>query len=1055
MKKFTTISLIFLFTFSTLFVNAQIIQWVEHFGGSDFDDISNNVVVEGNFIYVTGSFTSPTLTFPGIPPLINSGGSDMFVAKFDITGNCVWAKKGTSTLTGNEYGMDVAVNGAENVYVIGSFDGVTLDFGPPTTILTNLGGSDFYIAKFDMWGNVLWAESNSAGGVGDDFGNAIVVDGGDIYITGSFDSPNIGFGTWNLSATAFDIFVAKYNSAGVCQWAYNPTGSGDDYGTDIDFCSATNSCYVTGYFNSINLIFPSIVTLNNSDPSGTTNDIFVAAYSTAGVDFWANKPDGNDDDYSRSIAVDINTGDIFITGDFKSNPLNFGGTSIPLSNLTSFTPPTSNYFIAKYDDPILGSGNAEWANTAFANIDPVLNFDDVGKSIVTDICGNAYVTGWYNSKWIDFGTNPLLPIILTNETDNDYSEIFIAKYNTTGDIQWIYEGKEVGNDHGTGIAIQDDECDCPIITGWYESRLNLAGTFVNHSGPDETKDFYLAHICNYNCCQPLPCENPILLHTGQGISIGVNDPNWNITSPIGEIATTCIWHDMGWSYGPPFTGTQWISIDSIPAADLGTYTFERTFYIDPCYEPELCICVLVDDTAGIYLNDNYIGGAYSMYTPSVITAAGYGPFSPGWNTLKVIVDNTIASQMAFNLEGYYCCSSDPCDDVSVCYQQLDSCCFDIYLENNQPGTYITQIQFTTSNGFPSLNPTISTIPSGWTYTPPTFPSNILTLYPSTGPSGTFCEYFKLCLENDPGSNPQEIIIEWYGYDYNQDTLICYDTLYLECPDTCECVICENPIDTISTGPGAPGSLSADWTLIAAPIGVTLGPATHMGIIPGAWGAPLTGTNWISYCQNGGGMSAPTGLYKYVTQFYVDSLCICPSLKICIMVDDTANIYLNGNFIGTAFSQNNTTIFTHTTTTDFNINAWNTLSVEVINDPGFYTGFNLKGWVCCCECEDTKVTKWHFYQNAGLEFLPGGGTAPLTGGKISTSAIRDGEGCSVIHDKDGNLLFYTDGVTIWDRTHTRMSTPGGVSLLGNFSSTQSALIVPQPCNDSLYYVFTTG
>ncbi|MCD4745452.1 MAG: T9SS type A sorting domain-containing protein, partial [Bacteroidales bacterium] len=42
-----------------------------------------------------------------------------------------------------------------------------------------------------------------------------------------------------------------------------------------------------------------------------------------------------------------------------------------------------------------------------------------------------------------------------------------------------------------------------------------------------------------------------------------------------------------------------------------------------------------------------------------------------------------------------------------------------------------------------------------------------------------------------------------------------------------------------------------------------------------------------------------------------------------------------------------------------------------------------------------------------------------------------------------------------RTHTRMSTPGGVSLLGNFSSTQSALIVPQPCNDSLYYVFTTG
>jgi len=675
MKKFKNFSLIFLFTVSTLFVNAQIVQWVEHFGGSDFDDISNNVVVEKDFIYVTGSFTSPTLNFPttaGTITLTNSGvpgSSDMFVAKFDMAGVCQWATNPFPTSSCNNYGMDVAVDPEGFVWVIGSFEGGNLKFGtgPP---LLNSGGSDFYIAQFDMEdGDILWAESNSTGsGSGNDYGEAITIDRTlwEVYIIGSFESTTLGFNAFppitlnNTSAfsSGSDVFIARISNIWTDPcfiWAENPDGAGDDYGTDIDFCTPTptaiSSCYVTGYFNSNQLKFGANI-LTNSVSTGTS-DIFVAAYLPAvGAYTWARNPNGDDDDYSRSIAVDETTGDVFITGDFKSNILNFGGTSSPLSNPTSPGFPTSNYFIAKYYDYNSGLGNAEWANTANANIDPDNNFDDLGKSIVTDNCGNAYVTGWYNSYKINFGFPTTTK---TNTMPNNYSEIFIAKYNTNGDIQWIYEGKEVFNDHGTGIAIQDGECDRPIITGWYESKLNLAGTFVGHSGPEETKDFYLAHICYY--WQPWVWSDPIILHTGEYIPyIGEVDTNWTITSSDGEIATTCIWHDMGWSYGPPFTGTQWISIDSIPTAPLGTYTFERTFHIgSSCIDPELCICVLVDDTAGIYLNDNYIGGAYSMNTPSVINATGFGVFNPGLNTLKVIVNNTIPSQMAFNLEGYLCC----------------------------------------------------------------------------------------------------------------------------------------------------------------------------------------------------------------------------------------------------------------------------------------------------------------------------------------------------------------------------------------------------------------
>lgn len=91
--------------------------------------------------------------------------------------------------------------------------------------------------------------------------------------------------------------------------------------------------------------------------------------------------------------------------------------------------------------------------------------------------------------------------------------------------------------------------------------------------------------------------------------------------------------------------------------------------------------------------------------------------------------------------------------------------------------------------------------------------------------------------------------------------------------------------------------------------------------------------------------------------------------------------------------------------------------------------------------------WYFGQNAGLDFNSGEPRV-LTDGQINTD-----EGSAVISDENGNLLFYTDGETIWNRNHEIM--PNGEDLKGSFTSTQSALIVPQPGSDRLYYVFTTA
>ncbi len=89
--------------------------------------------------------------------------------------------------------------------------------------------------------------------------------------------------------------------------------------------------------------------------------------------------------------------------------------------------------------------------------------------------------------------------------------------------------------------------------------------------------------------------------------------------------------------------------------------------------------------------------------------------------------------------------------------------------------------------------------------------------------------------------------------------------------------------------------------------------------------------------------------------------------------------------------------------------------------------------------------WYFGYNAGVDFNSGTPTV-LTNGELSTD-----EGCATISDANGNLLFYTDGLTVWNRNHVPM--PNGTGLRGDPSSTQSAIIVPKSDEPNIFYVFT--
>ncbi|MFM7021725.1 MAG: gliding motility-associated C-terminal domain-containing protein [Flavobacteriales bacterium] len=95
----------------------------------------------------------------------------------------------------------------------------------------------------------------------------------------------------------------------------------------------------------------------------------------------------------------------------------------------------------------------------------------------------------------------------------------------------------------------------------------------------------------------------------------------------------------------------------------------------------------------------------------------------------------------------------------------------------------------------------------------------------------------------------------------------------------------------------------------------------------------------------------------------------------------------------------------------------------------------------------EYNQWYFGNGAALDFNSGN---PLS---KSGSAMFSTEGSASIADCNGNLLFYTNGSSVWNKNNQQMS--NGFGLKGDDFSTQSALIVKRPNSSTIYYIFTAS
>ena len=287
-------------------------MWATRIAGSG-DDYGYDITVDSNNdIIVIGWYMSSSITIYDAAPNVStrtldnsdsSGNtSDAYIVKYGSDGISKWATRIAGT--GNEYGYGITVDSNNDIIVTGSYTSspVTIYNAPGTSgtlTLDNSGATDAYIVKYGSDGISKWA--TRIAGTGNEYGYGVAVDSNNnIIVIGFYTlypitiydaAPSVSTRTLDNSG-GYDVFIVKYNSSGISQWATRiaetESGTGFAYGLDITVDSSDN-IIVTGYYRSNIITDTNPITIYNANGSisGSLNNsgnfnAFVVKYNTNG-----------------------------------------------------------------------------------------------------------------------------------------------------------------------------------------------------------------------------------------------------------------------------------------------------------------------------------------------------------------------------------------------------------------------------------------------------------------------------------------------------------------------------------------------------------------------------------------------------------------------------------------------------------------------------------------------------------------------------------------------------------------------------------------------------
>lgn len=233
----------------------------------------NAVVVDtfGN-VYITGSTTvSPDRN------ISHGGGQDYFLAKYDSNGAYQWSRLAGPGHPGDQVAYDLALDSLGHLYLVGTSVGM----------LHGMESAESgFIVKYDSDGNLLWAdviEGNRPGSI-----KRLVIDASDnLYLLGEINV---------LTGRDFDIYLLKYDSAGLRQWDETIGGAYKDLAGALSLDRAGH-LLVTG--------------LLQNNPQN--RDIYWARYDRDGHLLWQDRFDAGLTDTAVGIH-ETRQGDLLLTG---------------------------------------------------------------------------------------------------------------------------------------------------------------------------------------------------------------------------------------------------------------------------------------------------------------------------------------------------------------------------------------------------------------------------------------------------------------------------------------------------------------------------------------------------------------------------------------------------------------------------------------------------------------------------------------------------------------------------------------------------------------------
>jgi gliding motility-associated-like protein len=313
-------------------------MWAHDIGG-ELTDYGGHLSTDSQGNVIDGIRYEATVTVGGNTYTNNSGGFNGLTIKYDPNGNVIWAiNLADATDAESDYS---GIDSQDNIVVTGHFSGND-NFNPLGAAKTlNGNGNGIFIAKYTSAGILLWVQEFNGS-------TAIVcVDSqNDIFVDGPFSSPTNFNGTILNNTGSQDLFLAKYSSTGVFQYAKDigaSTGTVTNYGI---LASLDDNVYISGYFTGTVDFDPSPATTALLTYHGQ-QDFFLAKYDGNLNYKWVFGGGNNScsNNLGRALGIDYNNNVLF-TGSFCST-VDFSASSCTPFPLTAQSN-VRDCFLGKY-----------------------------------------------------------------------------------------------------------------------------------------------------------------------------------------------------------------------------------------------------------------------------------------------------------------------------------------------------------------------------------------------------------------------------------------------------------------------------------------------------------------------------------------------------------------------------------------------------------------------------------------------------------------------------------------------------------------------------------